>query len=212
MRDQLIQYVNLLFAGSSDYDDMRQEILQNTLDKYDDLVSQGKAPEAAFGLAISGIGNIQEILDSNTQTPTPRASSPSPEEENPKRKKLRALAIALYILCAIPVIIFSELGLEVLGLSITLVMVAIATYIIIITGKKESDISDEEVKEASKPENKLKKIIHTLLDVIMLAVYLIVSFLTKAWAITWLIFPIFACMKGLIDAIMDLKEAKNHEN
>ena len=212
MREQLIQYVNLLFAGMSDSDDMRMEILQNTLDKYDDLVSQGKAPEAAFGLAISGIGNIQEILDSNTQTPTPRASSPSPEEENPKRKKLRALAIALYILCAIPVIIFSELGLEILGLSITLVMVAIATYIIIITGKKESDISDEEVKEASKPENKLKKIIHTLLDVIMLAVYLIVSFLTKAWAITWLVFPIFACIEGLIDAIMDLKEANNHEN
>ena len=210
MREQLIQHVNLLFAGTKDCEDMRQEILQNTLDRYDDLVSQGKAPEAAFGLAISGIGNIQEILGSNSQTRG--ASFPSPEEENPKRKKLRALAIALYILCAIPVIIFSELGLEVLGLSITLVMVAIATYLIIVTSKKESDDSDDKDKEAPKPENKLKKTIHTLLDVIMLAVYFTVSFLTKAWAITWLIFPIFACIEGLIDAIMDLKEAKNHEN
>ena len=210
MREQLIQHVNLLFVGTKNCEDMRMEILQNTLDKYDDLVSQGKAPEAAFGLAISGIGNIQEILDANSQTH--EATFPSPEEENPKRKKLRALAIGLYILSALPVIICSELGLEVLGLSITLVMVAIATYLIIVTSKKESDDSDDKDKEAPKPENKLKKAIHTLLDVIMLAVYLTVSFLTKAWAITWLIFPIFACIEGLIDAIMDLKEAKTHEN
>ena len=209
MREQLIQHVNLLFAGTKDCEDMRQEILQNTLDRYDDLVSQGKAPEAAFGLAISGIGNIQEILGSNSQTRG--ASFPSPEEENPKRKKLRALAIALYILCAIPVIVLCEYGYEVLGLAITLVMVAIATYIIIITSKKESDEDDSNIKAASKPENKIKKAIHTLLDLIMLAVYLAVSFVTKAWAITWLIFPIFACIEGLIDAIMDLKEAKKHE-
>lgn len=210
MREQLIQHVNLLFVGTKNCEDMRQEILQNTLDRYDDLVSQGKAPEAAFGLAISGIGNIQEILGATH--PSHTTPAPPAESEDPKRKKLRAFAIALYILCAIPVIIFSELGLEVLGLSITLVMVAIATYIIIVTGKKGSDDSDEKDEEASKPENKLKKIIHTLLDVIMLAVYLAVSFLTKAWAITWIIFPIFACIEGLIDAIMDLKEAKNHEN
>ena len=91
-------------------------------------------------------------------------------------------------------------------------MVAIATYIIIITSKKESDEDDSNIKAASKPEYKIKKAIHTLLDLIMLAVYLAVSFVTKAWAITWLIFPIFACIEGLIDAIMDLKEAKEHEN
>ena len=47
MRDQLIQYVTLLFAGAQDCADTKQEILQNTLDRYDDLVAQGKSPEAA---------------------------------------------------------------------------------------------------------------------------------------------------------------------
>lgn len=42
MREQLIQYVQLLFAGAADCDDTRQEILQNTLDRYDDLVAAGK--------------------------------------------------------------------------------------------------------------------------------------------------------------------------
>ena len=42
MREQLIQYVQLLFAGAADCDDTRQEILQNTLDRYDDLIAAGK--------------------------------------------------------------------------------------------------------------------------------------------------------------------------
>ena len=44
MRDQLIQYVDLLFAGAADCEDIKQEILQNTLDRYDDLIAQGFAP------------------------------------------------------------------------------------------------------------------------------------------------------------------------
>ena len=35
MREQLEQYVKLLFAGTPDSEDMQQEILQNTLDRYD---------------------------------------------------------------------------------------------------------------------------------------------------------------------------------
>ena len=62
MKEQLIQYVNLLFAGATGAEDMKQEILQNTLDRYDDLIDQGKSPEAAYRLAISGIGDINEIL------------------------------------------------------------------------------------------------------------------------------------------------------
>ena len=62
MREQLIQYIHLLFAGTPNSEDMQQEILQNTLDRYDDLLSQGKAPEAAYRLAIAGIGDIQEII------------------------------------------------------------------------------------------------------------------------------------------------------
>ena len=55
MREQLIRYVDLLFAGAPNAQDVKQEILQNTLDRYDDLLQQGKSPEAAYSLAISGI-------------------------------------------------------------------------------------------------------------------------------------------------------------
>ena len=61
MRERLAAYVDLLFAGNPEAEDVKQEILQNTLDKYDDLVAGGRSPEAAYSLAISGIGDLSEL-------------------------------------------------------------------------------------------------------------------------------------------------------
>jgi len=212
MREQLIQYVNLLFAGAADSEDIKQEILQNTLDRFDDLVSQGKSPEAAYRLAISGIGDINEILGSAPKKQAAPSFDPiqeiTPETpEDIKRKKIRGVAIAIYILCAIPLIILSEFGAETLGLCLTLALVACATYLMIITGKKDNDDDDQENPEIS-PSRQLKKSIENLIWTIGLAVYLIISFLTGAWYITWIIFPMLGCIEGLVNAIIDLKGAK----
>ena len=210
MREQLIQYVNLLFAGASDCEDIKQEILQNTLDRFDDLISQGKSQEAAYRLAISGIGDINEILGSTA----PKASIPhyepiqeiKPEtEEDIKRKKIRAVAVAMYILCARPLIVLGDLGLDNLGLCLTLALVAVATYLMIITGKKDEDDEEKEIREEKHP---LKESIGNIIWVSGLIAYFGLSFFTGAWNITWLIFPIMACARGLSDAIIDLKEAK----
>ena len=105
MREQLIQYVDLLFAGARDCEDMKQEILQNTLDRYDDLIAEGKVPEAAYRMAITGIGDINEILGTPSwQIPMPQ-TDPAPaveSDDTPVKKLLRAIAIGLYILCPLP--------------------------------------------------------------------------------------------------------------
>ena len=138
MREQLIQYVNLLFAGTMDCDEIRQEILQNTLDRYDDLLDQGKAPEAAYRLAISGIGDINEILGGSLPSPQPQTIKEAIHEEveDIQSKKLRAVAIAMYILCAVPLFILTEFGMDTLGLCLTLALVATATYLMMISKKK----------------------------------------------------------------------------
>ena len=216
MREQLIQYVNLLFAGAADSGEIREEILQNTLDRYDDLISQGKQPEAAYRLAISGIGDINEILGTQPMSAPgiSHTQAPKQDEENPVRKKKRAGAIMLYILSAIPLIALSDVGEGTIGLVLTIIMVAAATYTMIITGRND-DEEDKEAAEpsakASSPSHQLKKSIHAVVDAVTLALYLIISFTTKAWAVTWLVFPIAACANGLADAIIDLKEVSNHE-
>lgn len=220
MREQLTQYVNLLFAGAQDADEMRAEILQNTLDRYDDLLEQGKSPEAAYRLAIGGIGDINEVLGTIPATSPSHAESkhhPVPTETEPeiKNKKLRAIGIAIYIICAIPLFILCDLGFETIGLSLTIILVACATYLMIITGKKDSD-DDEKNEPAqdhdnSTPHSKLKEGIGSLIWAIGLAVYFILSFSTKAWHITWIVFPIIGCAEGLVKAILDLVEDRKHE-
>ena len=215
MREQLQQYVELLFAGAPDSEDIKQEILQNTLDRYDDLIAQGKVPEAAYRLAITGIGDINEILGSAAQViPAAPAREVHPEEDAAaaKRKRTRAIAIGLYIICIIPLIILSELGLSILGLCATLSIVAVATVAII---QNQEPDDEEEVHQSRKPDSprgELHRSIRSLIGIITLIVYLAVSFLTGAWYITWLIFPLSGAVKGLVRAILDLKEAVDHEN
>lgn len=210
MREQLIQYVNLLFAGAPDSDDIKQEILQNTLDRFDDLISQGKTPEAAYRLAITGIGDINEILGNSAPLSTPRPANPVPAAENdtPVRKVMRAVAVALYIICALPLIVLSDLGMDSLGLCGTLAIVAVATVLIILGKKPESEEEEREKPEPVKtPKQELHKSMDNVIWAIGLAVYFVLSFATGAWYITWVLFPIIGSVQGLVKAIMDLKEA-----
>jgi len=140
MRQQLINYVELLFAGARNADDIKQEILQNTLDRYDDLISQGKSEEAAYTLAISGIGDISELLEQSAPLqPTPL---PQQKEETPLWKKvLRAIGILLYIICPIPLFILAEIGMSTLGLCGTLAIVAVATALMILSGGSQHGAS-----------------------------------------------------------------------
>ena len=216
MRDQLIQYVSLLFAGTENCEDIRQEILQNTLDRYDDLVAQGKSPESAYRQAISGIGDISEILSGEQRfSASPRTNEPEPEADTPTKKLLRTIAIALYILCAAPLIILSEFGLDNLGLCCTLAVVAVATVLILL-GKKNGPREDTQEHTASaqaqetseSPRQELRKSIKSLIWAIGLAAYFIVSFSTGAWYVTWVIFPIIGAVQGLVIACLDLTEGQ----
>jgi hypothetical protein len=207
MRQQLIQYVDLLFAGASDAEEIKQEILQNTLDRYDDLVAQGKPEEAAYRLAISGIGDINEILTPMKETISGPVFPQQDTAEDPRHRKLRAVAIAMYICSAIPLFILGELGLAIIGLSLTILQVAAATYLILLSRKPGAKQPREEA-----PQDPRKKAIGRIVNIITVILYLAVSILTQAWLITWLIFPICGCVEGLINAILDLKEACQNEN
>ena len=216
MREQLIQYVELLFAGASNSEEIKQEILQNTLDRFDDLIAQGKSPEAAYRLAISGIGDINEILG-NAAESVPSAAPQSfkaaihEEMDDVRKKNMQAVAVALYICCVIPVIALSSLGNGGLGVCLMFLMIAAATALMIMTSDKDKDEA-EEVTKALTPQQELKNSIRKFIGAITLAVYLIISFTSGAWHITWLIFPISGCVKGLVNAIIDLREACKYEN
>ena len=204
MKNELTRYIDLLFAGAQDADDIKQEILQNTLDRYDDLIAQGKSPEAAYRLAISGIGDINEILGQSESPYTPPQPQPQPQPDDaaatPRRRLLNAISIALYILCPLPLFILQDE----IGLSLLLVFVAVATAIRVFAGRSRSDeASERHAAHAAQHKGE-----YGVLWIIAVIVYLGLSFSTRAWYITWMIFPIFATIQGIIRACKDLKEAE----
>lgn len=215
MRERLVQYVELLFAGAANAGEIKQEILQNTLDRYDDLIAQGKTPEAAYRLAISGIGDINEILGSNAEPE--EESSPASAAVDYRGRPippvwktiLRAIGVCLYILCPVPLFVLQNET----GLCGLLALVAVATALMVIAGSKSgSSALKEPAKTTSSPQSEVRKAVGSIIWAVGLCVYFILSFTTGAWYITWVLFLIIPAVQGLVKACMDLMEVSQHEN
>ena len=116
MENKLRAYMDHLFQdvpNTKKAVEVKEEILQNIVDKYHDLVAEGKSEEAAYNIAIASIGDLDELLASlkdSSQTPNQIDS----ENYMAWRKKSAiriSVAIMLYILCVTPPIITDSLHL-----------------------------------------------------------------------------------------------------
>lgn len=205
MREQLIQYVELLFAGARDCEDVKQEILQNTLDRYDDLIAEGKVPEAAYRLAITGIGDINEILGSQPSHTAPQPNQRGSEADSDKYRRLqRGIAIACFILCPVPLLLCVVEGQVMIGITMMLVLIAVGTMLMVVSGK-------DQAQPPRRHNSLFVSIAMSLLWPLATIVYFLISFSTGAWHLTWLVFPIAGAISAVIRAIEDWKEEHNHE-
>lgn len=146
MRDKLISYIDFLFAGmpnNARTADVKAEILQNSLDRFDDLVSGGHSPEQAYSMAISGIGDVSELLTAPENEivigeTVAKSETEQQAEEYPKQdfkasrdgSLMVGIAIGLYVVCVVPIL---AIGPQV-GVPLMFAMAAIATALIVIGG------------------------------------------------------------------------------
>lgn len=209
MIDQLKNHVDLLFSGVEGAEDMKEEILQNTIERYNDLIAQGKSPQSAYQLAISGIGDISEILGEESGDIPREEHKPEGKVLSVGKRILRAIAVCLYILCPIPLFALqNEFGL--CGL---LGIVAVATALMVISGTKtKEEIREKADKDEKKTTDPARKAADSIVWIAGLCIYFALSFLTSAWHITWIMFPLIAAIQGLIEACFDLKGGADHDN
>jgi len=76
-------------------------------------------------------------------------------------------------------------------------------------------IREEQAKKEKRLNRKFRKMVGGMQGVLWIMTpiwYLLSSFVTDMWHLTWLVFPLIGAVKGLINAIMDLKEAADYEN
>ena len=139
---------------------------------------------------------------------------------------MTALSVAMYTTCWLPLVILGALwdGVGgIVGLCVMFLMIATATALNIIHGMtkpeclrrgkdaKDDDDDDDDDEEKAE-ENRQKtgrravfKAVSSALWLLVVAIYLGVSFWTGAWHITWIIFLIAAAAENIIKACMDLR-------
>ncbi|MCL1835848.1 MAG: permease prefix domain 1-containing protein [Oscillospiraceae bacterium] len=221
MEDKLRRYVDGLFARTVQTKkavELKEEMLQNMEDKYNDLMSEGKAPEAAYNIVVAGVGDVGDLL-SELEVEAPD----SPEYaifEMARRKSamFTAIAVMAYILSVVPLIVLNLYGSSMaarLGVPIMLVIIAAATGLLVFNNitkpryVRGSATMVQEFREWQSGESSLKSLrraISSALWTIIVALYFILSFWTSAWHLTWIIFIIGAAVEAVINIFFTLKK------
>ena len=65
MNEKLREHIEKLFKNAPQTRqavEIKEEILQNTIDRYNDLKAEGKSDEAAYNIAIAGIGDVDHLI------------------------------------------------------------------------------------------------------------------------------------------------------
>lgn len=159
-----------------------------------------------FGVTTDYILRDEEMSCTETVQSTNKNEEEKDMDNKKKSTLLLTVAVMLYILCAVPIIIIPNQ----VGIVLLLVMVAVATGLMIFRSRLNSnDKRDENEEKPPKPENPFLKAVKRCVWVLAVVVYIVISFSSGAWYITWLVFPITGAIIDVIKACFDLKDGDN---
>ncbi len=153
--------------------------------------------------------NSYDTSDTFDKTATEQSVDTDNELMNKYRKRsamLIAVAVCMYILSVIPFFLFDN---SKLMMSIFFVIIAVATMLIVFGAMSKPKKAMQTEKQTK--ETKLLKTIDGILSGIILVIYMLVSFTTGAWHITWLLWVIYGILCEIVKLIFSLKEDKTDE-
>lgn len=227
MKEKIKQHFNQLFENAPKTRkalDLKQEMTQNALDKYEDMVQEGYSEEDAYQNVVQSIGDVSELFDDLEE----KNMLMLPEAERKKIAMMKAVAVGMYILAgvvffALEMMVdmpgssrwmnYEGLGFVVAGLiciAPTIMLVYAANMYPGYTKKEDADMV-EEYKRTKYLNNRDKAILGAVSSIIWtltLVMYFTISFATSAWHITWVIFLIAACAQSVAALVMSLRKDK----
>lgn len=162
MHSRLRMYVESLFDGVSrtrEVVELREEILQNVIDRYEDLLREGKSEEDAYHTAISGIGDINALL---------RSMGVDIIESDTVGRNLK-----------------KEISQEMF--------------------QKDGGCPGQK-KKGDGTGKEVFKSLRSAIWSVTTALYIIISFMTFAWHITWVIFLIAGAVVNMLKAYYEMKD------
>lgn len=212
-------YIDELFNGTTPSRksvELKEEMIQNLTEKYNDLLSEGKSPEAAYNVAIASIGDVSALLkDLENDSVDPAVLT----MQRQKTAMLTAIAIMMYIVSVVPLIILAALvgstSATITGVVIMFILCAVATGMLVYNHMskpkyiKEDDTMVEDFRKWQSDTHDKKTMnsaVTSAMWSLLVALYFIVSFATGAWYITWVIFIIGAAIQSILKAAFAMRK------
>lgn len=193
--------------------ELKDELVANLIEKYNDLLAQEKSEEDAYNIVIASIGDINELIGDLDKTNN--ESLIYIMNERKKNAKYIATAIMLYIVSVVPVIYFDMAwGNDEIGVIMMFFIVAIATGLLVYVGvSKPKNFGDKEVgvreftkfSSTKKHQNYIRSTILSAFWVSILAIYFIISFAFESWAYSWIIFIVGIAINQIIIAVFEMR-------
>ena len=221
MEDKLRNYIDNIFSETTPSKktvELKEEMIQNLTDKYNDLRANGKTNEAAYNIAVAGIGDVSELLNELEEE---YMNNPIMTEEMAKAKQksalLTAVAVMLYILSPLTLIVLQMWNVgndERIGIPVLFVMAAVATGLLIYNnmtkpqslGSKDTMVEEfREWQSDEKDRKRMRKAISSALWTLILVAYFVISFTTFQWHLTWIIFLVGAALEALMNVFFEMK-------
>lgn len=210
MNKKIKNYIDVLFLDipkTNKAKELKEELLANMNERFEDYIGEGKSENQAYSLVISNLGDIDHLL--LEVMPNEKFQ----KEANAYRKrnaKATAFAVMLYILGAAILILFVAQDLDVLyGVVILLFIAAMATGLLIyahMSTPTEYQIMDEEERREYElfltPAGKKFKEIESLIWLIVTALFFVGMFGFDLWNISWVIFPITGILMEIIKTLI----------
>ncbi len=132
------------------------------------------------------------------------------EEEKAKKKKTALVvssSVFLYFIAVIWIIVVEPLDFinDNLMIGIFLLICAIATVLLVF---HFMSIAKEEDKEKKRKEKEREKY-DGLIALVFTCIYLLISFLTMAWHITWILWIVYAIVIEIVHILLGMKECED---
>jgi hypothetical protein len=209
MNKRIEEHVEKLFAGTPPEPkimEIKEELLADLNDKYQDLLAGGKSDEEAYAIVISGIGDINDLLRPYI------GSGPFSSAEAERKHNLGSIFISIgvagFVLSLSILFLFAQFGLAQIGMALMFLFLAISAGLAIYGGnilnahyqKRDASFVEQYKEKATEDERsrKLQKAVNSAIWPLIVVIYLAVSYVTWRWDITWIIFLVGASVQQFI--------------
>lgn len=195
--------------------ELKEELLANATDRYNDLISEGYKEQDAIDIVIHSIGDVSLLLN---ELEKDTVAEDSLIYKDKKRNALyKTIALGLYIFGFIFAITLSEMNASTQGLIIMLLIYIFPTCLLVYSSlafpkqkRKEQTIVEEfsEWNNSHKNIAYIRNLIIVILWLLIFIIYFLLSILTNRWEVTWILFLVAACASGIVILIFKLKETR----